>query len=229
MLPVSPAGQMLNSIPFDPYDVFGYLAAGLLVMVGMDLIFEFPHVIGADLKLVEGGAALLLAYVAGQLVAGPARLLLETFIVGKLLKRPSVNLFRKKRPWLRWLLFPGYFEPLPPVIGERVLKKAVEAGIADIGEPLYLHVRYEVATLANERLLKKLDSFVNKYGFSRNLAFTSLLLAAGFFIKNWVAPSPELGKYGATAVVGGVLLFYRYLKFYRQNSYELFNTYAGRK
>lgn len=218
----------MNTIPFDPYDFFGYLAAGLLVMVGMELIFGFPHVIGADLKLVDGGAVLLMAYVAGQLVSGPSRLLLETFIVGKLLNRPSVNLFRKKRPWVRWLLFLGYYEPLPAVIGERVLAKARAAGIPGDGEALYLHVRFEAATLANERLMKKLDSFVSKYGFARNLAFTCFLLAVGFFIKDRVAPSPELLKYGLAAVVGGVLLFYRYLKFYRQNSYELFNTYAGR-
>jgi hypothetical protein len=94
----------LDKIPFDPYDFFGYLAAGLLLMVGMDVLFGFPHVIGADLKLVEGVIVILMAYIAGQFVAGPSRLLLETFIVGKLLKRPSVNLLRKKRPWVRWLL-----------------------------------------------------------------------------------------------------------------------------
>ena len=77
--------------------------------------------------------------------------------------------------------------------------------------------------------MKKLDAFVAKYGFSRNLAFTSLALAAAFFVKNHIAPSPELVKYGATAGVGGVLLLYRYLKFFRQYSYELFNTFAGRK
>ena len=219
----------LNNIPFDPYDFFGYLGAGILLMVGMDVLFGFPHVVGADLKLIDGGIVVLMAYVAGQLVAGPSRLVLETLIIGKLLKRPSVNLFRKKRPWMRWLLFPGYYEPLPAMISARVLEKAREGGITDLGEPLYLYVRYNDATLANERLMKRLDSFVDKYGFSRNLAFTCFLLAAAFFVKNKLAHSPELLKYGTTAVIGGVLLFYRSLKFYRQNSYELFNTFAGRK
>jgi hypothetical protein len=41
--------------------------------------------------------------------------------------------------------------------------------------------------LANERLMKKLDAFVNKYGFARNLAFTAFLLAVGFFLKNWMS------------------------------------------
>ena len=88
-------------------------------------------------------------------------------------------------------------------------------------------MRYNDATLANERLMKKLDLFVNKYGFSRNLAFARFLLAAAFFGKNKLTPSPELVKYGVTAVIGGVLLLYRYPKFYRQNSYELFNSPGG--
>ena len=36
----------------------------------------------------------------------------------------------------------------------------------------------------------------------------------------------ELIKYGIVALVAGVLLVYRYLKFFRQYSYEMFNTYA---
>lgn len=219
----------MNNIPFDPYDFFGYLAAGILLMVGMDILFGFPHIIGADLKLIDSGIVVLMAYVAGQLVAGPSRLVLETLMIGNLLQRPSVNLFRKRRPWMRWIWFPGYYEPLPAEISARVLEKAREGGIAAEGEPLYLYVRYNDATLANERLMKRLDSFLDKYGFSRNLAFTCFLLTAAFFVKNKLTPSPELLKYGVTAVIGGVLLFYRSLKFYRQNSYELFNTFAGRK
>lgn len=219
----------MGNISFDPYDIFGYLAAGLLVMVGMDVLFGFPHVIGTDLKLVEGSVVLLMAYVAGQLVAGPSRFLLETVVVGHFLRKPSVNLLRVKRPWGRWLLFPGYFEALPtPTIG-RITAKAHAAGISGPGEAMFVHIRFSDETLSNERLMKKLDSFVNKYGFSRNLSFTCLLLATCFLIKNRIAPSPELLKYGIAALVGGVLLFYRYLKFFRQYSYELYNTFAGRK
>jgi len=73
----------VNNIPFDPYDFFGYLAAGLLLKVGMDILFGFPHVVGADLKLIDGGIVVLMAYVGGQLVASPARLLPETFIMSR--------------------------------------------------------------------------------------------------------------------------------------------------
>jgi len=75
--------------------------------------------------------------------------------------------------------------------------------------------------------MTRLDSFINKYGFARNLAFTSLLVGAALLVKSSMRSNPDLVRYGWTALVVGVLLFYRYLKFFRQYSYELFNTYSG--
>jgi len=38
---------------------------------------------------------------------------------------------------------------------------------------------------------------------------------------------PDLFNYGMVMVFAGSLLFFRYLKFFRQYSYELFNTYGA--
>src|ERR1700681_2539083 len=108
----------MDRIPFDPYDFFGYLASGLLLVVGMDLVFGFPHILGQDLKAVETTLLLLAVYIAGQMIATPAKALVEDGIVDKILGRPNVNLCRQKRPWLRWLLFPGFYKPLPTQIRE---------------------------------------------------------------------------------------------------------------
>ncbi len=133
-----------------------------------------------------------------------------------------------KRPRI-WWLFPDYYRALPPEIVDRILHKARAAGISEPGEALFQHIRYADEMLTNDRLNKRLESFQNKYGFSRNLSFTCFVLATGFFVKNHLTPNPELVRYGIAATAGGVLLFYRYLKFFRQYSDELFNTFAGRK
>lgn len=219
----------MNRIPFDPYDFFGYLASGLLLVVGMDLILGFPRVLGQDFKIVDGAVLLLAIYIAGHLVATPAKAVLEDGIVEKVLARPNVNLFRKKRPWVRWLLFPGFYKPLPEPIQRRILAKAESESIRSAGEALFLHVRYSPEILSNDKLITKLDSFINKYGFARNLAFTSVLVGAAILVKSRLLPDPILVRYGWTALIAGVLLFYRYLKFFRQYSYEMFNTYAGLK
>ena len=111
----------MNRIPFNPYDFFGYLASGLTVVVGMDVILGFPSVLGADLNVVRGAFLLIAVYVAGQLIATPAKALLEDGLVDKVLGRPNVNLFQEKKPFVRGLLFPGFYQPLPKQRRERIL------------------------------------------------------------------------------------------------------------
>ncbi len=219
----------MNRIPFDPYDFFGYLASGFLLVVGMEMVFGFPHVIGQDFKVVDTVMLLLAIYIAGQLIATPAKAVLEDVVVDKILGRPSTNLFRKKGPWARGLLFPGFFKPLPKEIQARVHARVKSEEAPEIGEAFFLHVRYHPQTLGNEKLMARLETFLNKYGFARNLAFTSLLVGIALIVKASKSTDPELVRYGWAALVVGVLLFYRYLKFFRQYSYEMFNTYGGLK
>ncbi len=219
----------MNRIPFDPYDFFAYLASGLLLIVGMDLTLGFPHVSGQDLKMVDTVLLLFGMYIAGQLVATPAKAVLEDFIAGKILARPSINLFRKKRPLIRWLLFPEFYRPLPKEIQARIQARAKSENAPESGEAFFLHVRYHPEILRNEKLMARLDTFLNRYGFARNLAFTSLLVGAALLVKSWRLPDPNVVRYGWTAMVVGILLFYRYLKFFRQYSYEMFNTYGSLK
>jgi hypothetical protein len=91
-----------------------------------------------------------------------------------------------------------------------------------------LHVRYGPDIRSDEAVMSRLNTFLANYGFARNLAFTSLLVGTAILVKPLFVESadPELVKYGIVALVTGVLLVYRYLKFFRQYSYEMFNTYA---
>lgn len=214
----------MDKIPFDPYDFFGYIASGLLFVIGMDLVLGFPKVLGQDLKLVEVAALVLGVYVAGQILATPAKALLEDLIVGRILGKPNENLVSEKRAPLRRLLFPGFYKTLPTAAQARIREKAGELS----GEDLFHYVRFSGEVLGNDRLIAKIDSFRDKYGFARNLSFTSLLVGSAFIIKAAIHPGPSLVGYGVTLLVGSVFLFYRYLKFFRQYSYEMFSVYAGK-
>jgi hypothetical protein len=216
----------MDKIPFNPYDFFGYLASGLLIVVGMQKVAGFPEVLGHDFKIVDGAVLLLAVYIAGQLMATPAKAFFEDGIVDKLLKRPSTNLFEHKKRRLRFV-FPGFYKPFPEHIRNKVLKKAEDEGVKVTGESLFLHVRFSESVRNDEKLMSRLNSFLNQYGFNRNLAFTSLVVGVALLAKARFGAEPELTKYGITAVVAGILLFYRYLKFFRQYSYELFNSYGG--
>jgi hypothetical protein len=219
---------MVDKVPFDVYDFFGYLASGLVVLLGMEMIFGFPQVLAEDLTVVETAALILGAYVAGQCVAAPARLVLEDGLVDKVLKRPSVNLFRDERPFIRRILAPGYYQQLPEDRREKVLDRAKDEGVHGTGEGLFLHVRYSPEIRGNTAVMGRLDKFLAKYGFARNLAFTALLVGVVMLVDSYFrnGPDPELTRYGVTALVAGLFLVNRYLKFFRQYSYEMFNTYA---
>lgn len=218
----------MNRIPFDPYDFFGYLAAGLVFVVGMELTLGFPRVLGQDLKVVDIAALTVGVYVAGQIVAWAAKSLLEDFFVDKILARPSTNLLKSKKPAVRGFLFPGFYKPLPGAIRNKVLAKAKSEGVEDTGEALFQHVRFLPAIRDDDALIRKLDSFRNQYGFNRNLAFTSLIVGLAFVVKAKVAVNTDVLEYGITALVVSAVLLYRYLKFFRQYSYEMLNVYAGK-
>jgi hypothetical protein len=60
-----------------------------------------------DSDIIESALLLLAVYVAGQMVATPAKALLEDVLVGRILGRPTANLLREKTTWTRFL-FPGF-------------------------------------------------------------------------------------------------------------------------
>lgn len=216
----------MDKIPFDPYDFFGYLASGLLVLVAMQMLLGFPQVLGSGLSLLDSALLLLAVYVAGQIVATPAKAILEDLVVDKILGPPSINLLAEKKPRVKALLFPGYYKSLPEATRRKVLEKAVSEGVSLSGEELFSYVRYSRQVITNTNLSASLSTFLSRYGFSRNLAFTSVTVGVVFLCKGLLVGNHNLLKYAAAAIIAGVLLFYRYLKFIRQYSYELFSVYG---
>ena len=221
----------MSRIPFSVYDFFGYLTSGFLVLAALDLVFTGGSVIRSDMQLLPGLFWLVVAYVTGHIVANISSFFLEQLLVQRLLRRPYQVLFEAPAPgkWTR--LFPGYYEPLPQETIERVLKKADErAGIAQPGLGLFLHCFAFVR--GDEDARGRLDHFLTLYGFSRNVATAAaiavLILAAGIISMDSVEValrSVEL-RWAVAAAIAVVGLLYRYLKFFRLYSVEVFTRYA---
>ena len=221
----------VSRIPFDPYDFFGYLASGLVVIAGMDLVLGFPNILRRDFKIIDGILLLIAVYVMGQIVASLAKAVIEDGLVGRMLRRPGVNLFETKKPRIRGFFFPGYYKPFPEQTRQIILSKAESEGVKGADEDLFLHVRYSPVVLQDQKLMDKLNSFINKYGFNRNLGFAAFIVGIALLIKAkfFASSDPEQLKYGITALVVAIFLLYRYLKFFRQYSYEMFNAYGRAK
>ena len=124
-----------------------------------------------------------------------------------------------------------YYQPLPDQARKRILARAERESTAWAGEDLFLHVRYSPEILQNTNLLARLNNFLNQYGFHRNLSFSALVVGAALLLKLKLSVDvdAEFINYALLALTAGVLLFYRYLKFFRQYSYEMFNAYGRAK
>jgi hypothetical protein len=220
----------MDKLPFTVYDFFGYLSAGFVLLVGIAAAFtdseSWQRTPGAGVALL----LIVIAYTAGHVVANMAGYLLEGVLVRRILSPPNKLLFTVGTSrWSR--LFPGYFRPLPREQRERVLALAATRGITEPGEGLFYHCFN--AAKEDPTSLGRLETFLNLYGFARNMSLATLIVAAcllaGTLTGNaktgaLIAP----GWWVAAAFAASIGLLYRYLKFFRHYSVEVFVSYAER-
>jgi hypothetical protein len=219
---------LVDRLPFSVYDFFGYLSAGFVLLVGLAAAFAgsetWQRTPGAGVALL----LVVLAYTAGQVIANISGYLIERTLVRGILGAPNKVLFAESRP-RRARLLPGYYSPLPPEQRERVLARAEQAGINEPGEGLFYHCFG--AAKGNPVTQTRLENFLNLYGFCRNMAISTLIVAA-VLLAGTILGTAKTGRlvapgwWAAAALTASVGLLYRYLKFFRHYSVEVYVSYA---
>ncbi|MBI5251581.1 MAG: hypothetical protein HY912_18985, partial [Desulfomonile tiedjei] len=68
--------------------------------------------------------------------------------------------------------------------------------------------------------------FRNIYGFARNMALAFLVAAGLLAWSKWVGDKPLSISWITLSIGFGIGMLYRYLKFFRQYSYQVLITYA---
>ncbi len=179
--------------------------------------------------VVQGVIAASAAYTVGHLAAGLSSQLFERLLLRRLLGAPSeVLLGNIARPKVLKMLLPLYYSTLTSGVIEKVTAKAAAAGITGTGESLFWPA-YDAAK-NTPAVLARLQIFLNQYGFCRNMALVALVDAAMlgyFYVYGPGIESDRWYAWGAAAI--GCGLFFRYLKFYRLYSVEIFTSYAFAK
>lgn len=226
----------MSRIPFTVYDFLAYLSAGFIVLAAGDYAFDQGWLLRDDLGLVAGVFWAVAAYVTGHVMANLAGWVLETKILRDWLRSPEETLFGSRSPSSRRRrLFPGFYRPLPGETHTRVLGKARSKGISssELASPdrgLFFHC---FAVVKRDPITReRLDTFLNLYGFCRNACFALLVATLVLLIGVGSSPWRDSGTGDdvwwaiAAAPVAAVGLFYRYLKFFREYTIEVFRTYA---
>src|SRR5690606_3896645 len=221
---------------FNDYDVFAYLATGFAAMLASDITLGSQWVLGAEWEVSEGLAVLLAAYFIGHLIAWPAAWLLELSFVRRILGSPSRTLFSEapsgRLAGVMRRLFPDYFTPLNQEIRERVTAKAYREGCAVTSAENLFWIAFARAK-RDPLTYGRMESFLRLYSFCRNVAFVglavaALLLAHAVWLLSRGAPGSEVLDrlwWVVIALLIGVAMLYRYLKFHRLYGVEVFTGY----
>ena len=214
----------MSRIPFTVYDFFAYLSSGFVVVATWDYVYGRQWLLENEIRPALALFLVFLAYIAGHAVAHFSSMVLENGFVAKALGRPSKTLMGEPAPPLLPKLFWLYYRPLPAKTRERIRAQAEARGFDGSGEALFLHA-HSVAT-QDERVQARLDEFRNLYGFCRNMAFSFLAAAPILALGRCFSGEPSSYWWAFIAAGLGITMLYRYLKFFRQYSYQLLVSYA---
>ena len=218
-------------IPFSIYAFFGYLASGFVVLGAFDMGFSQGWLSQSEFKLIPGLALVFAAYILGHAVAHIAWSLIEECFVRKILCSPEETLFKSDFPTKWKKVFPGFYKPLPLETQQAVLRRAKQSGIAGPGQGLFFHCHATV--MQNQNVKERLDSFLNLYGFARNVSFACSIAAIILLIASmrdvWASPRTvhiNLLGFAFIALIVAFIMLYRYLKFFRHFTTEVFRVFA---
>jgi hypothetical protein len=208
---------------------WAYLSAGFLLLFVADYVANTDLLNRESWTVVQGIVAISAAYAVGYLAASVSSFTLERILVRKLLGYPTDVLFGKFKAcaWIRFCL-PGYFKPLPNHTQQAALNRGRDEGVNTHGEALF-YAAHAYARVTPP-VMSRLDNFLNLYGFCRNTATVAIIDSAMLYWSYRFNGGPEENLYWSwVALLMGLGITLRYLKFFRHYSVEVFTAYAYNK
>lgn len=210
----------MGSIPFSLYDFFGYLAAGALYLIVADHALGGLGLLQKEPPFALQVFWLICAYVVGHVNAHWSSWLLEARIARKL-GPPSETLFAKEPR----RLFAHFRSPLPKEHATKILDKyETMTGSREPGETMYLFCFHHVKEHCPQASAR-ISTFIALYGFARSMTLAAMATALVLAGLAYTQQDPHAWQLAGLTAVAAVTLFYRFLKFYRLCSVEVFSSF----
>ena len=233
----------MDKFKFTDFDLFAYVASGLAALLSVDLAFGSHLVLlNVDPGIAHTVLLLIAAYVLGHVVSIPAYILMEQFLLGAILLRPSILLFpddhHRMLGVVRWLLAAGitdYGQPLDTDTVTRIKARFRAEGRHPRAKDRYWAIYPSIYAPRDKELPSspRIELFAKLFTFARNLAIVALfhplvMLAAKFTGAHGIKPPLGLTQpwQFAIAIVLFLALTLRFLKFYDLNAREMFIAYS---
>ena len=233
--------------PFSFFDLFVYLVPGLIFSFTVVWFFLLEN--GAskivdffsntkDFKYIFFFLTLIVAYSLGHVVSSLGSLIFEKLLVKKYLGYPTKNLFsnEKNRKWP----FKSYGNNYSPQFIEHFCKTLenyfgefenqdkfmlcftfVKENCPTTFGRLNTFISLYSFTFVKENCpttFGRLNTFISLYNFSRNSAAALIVLSISLFLKSYFL-------YGIITLLLAFLFTFRYLKFFKLYSNEIFMTF----
>ena len=227
---------MRNWFPLTDYDFYGYLASGFVLLFALDLAYNGGAVaFRPEWTFVQVVLAVAFAYAVGQLAAWPSSILLEHFLAHRVFRSPfDIQVGAVPPRWIEQVINAVVTGQDYRPLGEDAIDNMVARAAAITGRPASYYAKssgrlfqpaYEFSKSVPETK-ERMDQFRNLYGLTRNLAFTGLLSAVVLAHGAGATDSPELRTWAVVALVAGVGMLARYLKFYGAFASEVTRCFA---
>lgn len=216
----------MKNLPFNSYDYFGYIASGFVLLFAVDRILLKSTVITADQSMPLLLFLLIGCYALGHIVSGASSTIFEQTIAKHLLGEPTEILLRESESnKITRLVFKTYTTPFP----EQLVKTINSAFPQSIQNGSTADRFWEAFREGrkNEPLQIRLETFLNLYGFSRNLTFVLLVITLLLVADRYIGTATASVGWPIVTGICTVLMFYRYLKFFRMYAAELLIEYPG--
>lgn len=230
----------MSNVPFTITDALGYVAAGLILMVAASIavLGELP----TEVSIVTGIGIGVAAYVVGHCISGVSTWALDRVLCNDRwgLGRPEKVLIGERTarsaPKIWRTLFPNYYTQLPEAIVKRVKSKAESQGL-ERGDADSLLTHCEAVVQGSQTYGSRVDRYEMLTTFLRNSAMAFMAAAVILF----VAPADHFVELQAArggpivlgtklmallALLGAVVLFYRYVAMFALWRREIFRLYA---
>lgn len=221
----------MDKLPFTVYDFFACLSSGLVLLAGIAAAFMGSDGWARTPSTVVSLVLVVVVYAAGHLVANVSGFLYERLAVRGWLGAPTRNLMAEEPAGgVSARLFPGFHGRLPEGLRRRIHSRASASGIGESAEELFMAAF--AAVRSDALTYTRLSTFLNLYGFCRNVSLASLIaavaLAAGSLAGTaYTGTLITPGWWALGAFVIALGLFYRYLKFYRLYACEVLAAYGA--
>lgn len=225
---------MKQWFPLTDYDFYAYLISGMLLIGAVDYTLAGGVLVHkTQWTVAEGLFWVAVAYLVGQVSAAPSAALLEHLVARKWMHSPTeVQLGLKPRNLFE-RVFAAVFAPREYApLAASIQSKALERASAETGEArnsltadaVFQAAFHPVRQVADTTA--RLSVFLNLYGFSRNVAFASMIATGLLAIQEVEHPAKPTLVFLVGSAVLFVGMFGRFIKFYAAYSADVIRSYA---